>query len=167
MLQTFWIRFWWQYLAKSNFHLAEATNLFNSVAICPSSICAYIFCSTGGSRTLFSFLNGSLLNEIWQLSEVKLRKKTLYCLLAVLLNPPLLWYFAESNFLFGWRRNLRYLSNYRFTRSRSRTPTNSEDKAICNNSFQLKAVYYSIATRSFILNVGRGPRPALDYNGIS
>ena len=132
--------------------MAEATNFFNSVAICPSNICAYIFCSTGGSRTLFSFLNGSLLNEIWQLSRVKnCEKKTLYCLLAVFLNPPLLWYFAESNFLFGWRRNLRFWNNYHFTRSRSRTPTNSEDKAICNNSLQLKAVYYSIATRSFIL----------------
>ena len=32
---------------------------------------------------------------------------------------------------------------------------------ICNNSLQLKAVYYSTVTRSSILVVGRGPKPAL------
>ena len=53
-----------------------------------------------------------------------------------------------------------------FTKDRSRTPTKSEDGAICNNSLQLKAVYYSIVTRHFILNVGRGPRPGFDYNSI-
>ena len=35
------------------------------------------------------------------------------------------------------------------------------DWAICNNSLQLKAVYYSNVSRSFILNIVRGPRPAL------
>ena len=54
-----------------------------------------------------------------------------------------------------------------FTRSRFRTPANSKDGAICNNSLRLKDIYYSIVTRSSILNVGRGPRPAFDYNGIS
>ena len=40
--------------------------------------------------------------------------------------------------------------------------------AICNNNLGLKAVYYSILKRKFILNVvGRGPRLAFDYNGIS
>ena len=43
----------------------------------------------------------------------------------------------------------------------------SEDGAICNNSLRLKAVYQSIVTRSSILNVSSGPRPACDYNGIS
>ena len=45
-----------------------------------------------------------------------------------------------------------------FTKSRSRTPANSKDEAICDNSLQLKVVYYSSATRSSTLNVGRGPR---------
>ena len=54
-----------------------------------------------------------------------------------------------------------------FTRSRSRTPTNSENGAICNNGFRLKGVFYSIVTRNSILNVGRGLRPVFDFNGIS
>ena len=54
-----------------------------------------------------------------------------------------------------------------FTRSRSRTPANSEDETICNNGLRLKGVYYSIATRSSTLNVSRRLRPAFDYNGIS
>ena len=37
---------------------------------------------------------------------------------------------------------------------------------LCNNSLRLKVVYYIIVTRSSILNVGRGPRPAFDYNGV-
>ena len=53
-----------------------------------------------------------------------------------------------------------------FTRTRSQIPANNEDGAICNNSLQLKAVYNSIVTRSSILNVGKGPRPSFDYNGI-
>ena len=43
-----------------------------------------------------------------------------------------------------------------FTRSISRTPANNKEKAICNNCLQLKAVHYSIATRSSILNVSSG-----------
>ena len=31
MLQAFWVRFSWLYLAKSNSHLAEATILVNSI----------------------------------------------------------------------------------------------------------------------------------------
>ena len=54
-----------------------------------------------------------------------------------------------------------------FIRSRSITHTNSEGGAICNNSLRLKTVYYSIVTRSSILNVGTGPRPAFYYNGVS
>ena len=54
-----------------------------------------------------------------------------------------------------------------FTRSRSRTPDISEDGAICNSGIRLKAVFYSIVTRSLTLKVGGGPRPAFDYNGIS
>ena len=53
-----------------------------------------------------------------------------------------------------------------FTRNISRTTANSEDGAICNNSLRLKPGYDGIFTRSSILNVGRGPRPAFDYNGI-
>ena len=54
-----------------------------------------------------------------------------------------------------------------FTTNRSRTPANSDDEAICDNSLQLKAIYYSITTWSSILNVGRGFRPTPDYNDIS
>ena len=54
-----------------------------------------------------------------------------------------------------------------FTRSRSRTPPNSEDRTICNNGLWLKGVYYSIVTRSSTLNVGRCLKPTFDYNGIS
>ena len=36
----------------------------------------------------------------------------------------------------------------------------------CDHSLQLKTVYYNIATRSSILNIGRGPRPAFDDNGV-
>ena len=32
---------------------------------------------------------------------------------------------------------------------------------------KMKPSYYSVVTRSSTLNVGRGPRPAFDYNGIS
>ena len=38
-----------------------------------------------------------------------MRKNALYCVLAVFLNPSLLWHFAKVNFLFSWSRNLRYL----------------------------------------------------------
>ena len=48
-----------------------------------------------------------------------------------------------------------------FPRSRSRTAANSKNGAICDNSLQLKAAYYSIVTRSSILNAGNGPRTAL------
>ena len=54
-----------------------------------------------------------------------------------------------------------------FTRSRSRASVNSEDGAICNNGLRLKVVFYSIVTRSSILNVDIGPVPFFDYNGIS
>ena len=47
-----------------------------------------------------------------------------------------------------------------------RFPANREDGAIGYNSLRLKAIYQSINTRSSILNVSRGPRPAFDYNGI-
>ena len=43
-----------------------------------------------------------------------------------------------------------------FTRSISRTPANNKEKAICDNSLQLKAVHYSIVTRSSILNISSG-----------
>ena len=54
-----------------------------------------------------------------------------------------------------------------FSRIRSRTPAKSEDGTICNNSLQLKAVFYGIVTRSSFLNVRRGPTPVFDCNGIS
>ena len=38
-----------------------------------------------------------------------MRKNALYCVLAVLINPSLLWHFAKVNFLFSWSRNLRCL----------------------------------------------------------
>ena len=63
-------------------------------------------------------------------------------------------------FFFRLKQKFKMFKKSYFTRSRSRTPTNSKDGAICNNSLQLKGVYYSIVTRSSILNVGiRGPRP--------
>ena len=74
------------------------------------------------------------------------------------LNPPLSWYFAKSIILF----NKLY-----FNRTKCRTPVNSKDKALCSNSLRLRVVFYSIATRSSIVNVGRGLIPAFGYNGIS
>ena len=65
----------------------------------------------------------------------------------------------KLTFSFDWSSKM--FNKLYFTRSRSRTPANSEDGAICNNILQLKAIYYSIVTRSSILNVGRGPRPAV------
>ena len=38
-----------------------------------------------------------------------MRENALYCVLAVLINPSLLWHFAKVNFLFSWSRNLRCL----------------------------------------------------------
>ena len=38
-------------------------------------------------------------------------KKALYCVLAVFLNPPLLWYFPKSGFSFGWSKNVRWLKS--------------------------------------------------------
>ena len=38
-----------------------------------------------------------------------MQKTALHCVSAVFLNPPLLWYFSKSNFLFG--RNVRCLKN--------------------------------------------------------
>ena len=32
---------------------------------------------------------------------------------------------------------------------------------------KVKPLYYSVVTRSSTLNVGRGPGPAFDYNGLS
>ena len=65
----------------------------------------------------------------------------------------------KLTFSFDWSSKM--FNKLYFTRNRSRTPANSEDGAICNNILQLKAIYYSIVTRSSILNVGRGPRPAV------
>ena len=88
----------------------------------------------------------------------------------VFFNPPLLCYFPKRSFLFGLKQKFRMFKNLYFCRSRTRTPANSEDVAICNNSLLLKAVYESILTRSSILDVVRGstlafgnvrgPRPA-------
>ena len=47
-----------------------------------------------------NFLDGFLLDGIKQLSGVKYCEKTLHYVFTVFLNPPLLWYFPKSNFLF-------------------------------------------------------------------
>ena len=52
-------------------------------------------------------------------------------------------------------------------RSRSSTSTNSKNKVICNNSFQLRVVNFSAVISSSILDVGRGPGPASYKYGIS
>ena len=64
------------------------------------------------------------------------------------------------------KQRVKMFEKSNFTINRSRTPVNNEDVTISNNSLRLKAVYYGIVTKSSILNVGRGPRSAFDYNGI-
>ena len=92
---------------------------------------------------------------------LNIAKKALYYVLAVFLNLPLLWHFPKTNLFIRLKQKSKMFNKLCFTRSRSRTRSNSEDGAICNNILQLKAIYYSIVTRSSILNVGRGPRPAV------
>ena len=49
--------------------------------------------------------------EINGFQVLNIAKKVLYCALSVFLIPPLLWYFAKSNFLFDWSKNIRCLKN--------------------------------------------------------
>ena len=90
---------------------------------------------------------------------LNIAKKALYYVLAVFLNLPLLWHFPKTNLFIRLKQKSKMFNKLCFTRSRSRTRANSEEGAICNNILQLKAIYYSIVTRSSILNVDRGPRP--------
>ena len=85
---------------------------------------------------------------------LNIAEKALYYALAVFLNPPLLWYFPKTNLFIWLKQKSKMFNKLCFTRSRSRTRSNSEDGAICTNILLLKAIYYSIVTRSSILNVG-------------
>ena len=49
--------------------------------------------------------------ELNSFQGLNIGNKVLHCVLAVFLNPPLLWYFAKSKFSFGLSRNLRFLKN--------------------------------------------------------
>ena len=62
----------------------------------------------------------------------------------------------EVTFYSGESEN-KMFKKLHYSRSISRIPVYSKDGAICNNSLRLKAVYYKIVTRSFILNAGRVP----------
>ena len=69
--------------------------------------------------------------------------------------------------LFIWlKQKFKTFEKSYVTINRFRTPANSKDGAICNNSLRLKAVYYGVVTRNSTLNIVIGTRPAFDYNGI-
>ena len=70
-----------------------------------------------------------------------IRRKALFCVLAVFLKQIMLWYLPKSNFLFGLSRNSRCSKNRTLVEADSGPLVNSEDGAICNGNSQLKAVY--------------------------
>ena len=70
-----------------------------------------------------------------------LRKKALFCVLAVLLNQFILWYLPKCNFLFDRSRNLRCAKYRTLVDADPGPPANSKNGAICNNSLRYEAVY--------------------------
>ena len=121
MLQVFWVRFWWQYLAKSNSHLVEAIIEVNSITgYINSSLRLWLqnrkilYILVEEDPGLLSISKPrwiSFRRNLTAFRSEKLRKAALFCVLAVFFNQTPLWYLPRSNFLFDWSRNLRSSKN--------------------------------------------------------